>query len=121
MNIKFLSLCWCALLVFAICGCGKKSGGVNTGKLESSFATADPAAKSHVAKVVEGLKAEDYNTALASLRALAQQANLTPEQKAAVQDVTDQVQKQLDAMLKKATEDGQKAVEDAKKALPKAP
>jgi type II secretory pathway predicted ATPase ExeA len=121
MNTKLLLLCCCATLAFAISGCGKKAGGVNTGKLESSFATAEPTAKDQATKVVNALKAEDYNTALAGLRGLAQQASLTPDQKAAVQDVTEQVQKQLDAMLKKATEGTQKAVEDAKKSLPKSP
>lgn len=121
MNTKLLALCWCVLLTVAISGCGKKAGGVNTGKLESSFATAEPAAKGHVTKVVDALKAEDYNTALASLRALAQQANLTPDQKAAVQEVMEQVQKKIDDMLKGVTGGAQKAAEDAKKSLPKAP
>jgi hypothetical protein len=121
MNTNLLLLWCCVALTVAVSGCGKSSGGVNTGKLESSFATAEPSAKTQVTKIVNALKAEDYNTALAQLRGLGQQANLTPEQKAAVQDVIEQVQKKVDEMVKKATEGTQKAVEDAKKSLPKNP
>jgi hypothetical protein len=120
MNAKLLLL-WCCTALAFTSGCSKKSGGVETGKLESSFATAEPGAKSQATKIVNALKAEDYNTALAQLRGLAQQANLTPEQKAAVQDVVEQVQKKVDEMVKKATEGTQKAMEDAKKSLPKNP
>lgn len=117
MNTKLL-LAWCCVaLVFALAGCSKKSD-VDTVKFEQSFATAEPADKSEATKVVDAVKAGDYNAALASLKTLAQQAKLTPEQKAAIQDVTDQVQKQLKAVINKAVEGGEKALEDAKKSLP---
>ena len=119
MKMKSLLLCCCALALL-ILGCNKKSE-VDTAKFEQSFAAAEPADKSQAAKVVDAVKAGDYNAALASLKNLAQQAKLTPEQKAAIQDVTDQVQKQLGAAIKKAAEGGQKALEDVKKSLPKSP
>ena len=120
MRIQLLLL-WCfASLAFAISGCSKKPE-VDTAKLENSFATAEPADKSQAAKVVDAVKAGDYDAALASLKSLAQQAKLTPEQKAAIEDVTSQVQKQLSAAISKAAEGGQKALEDAKKSLPKTP
>jgi len=120
MRIQLLLL-WCfASLAFAISGCSKKPE-VDTAKLENSFATAEPADKSQAAKVVDAVKAGDYDAALASLKGLAQQAKLTPEQKAAIEDVTSQVQKQLSAAISKAAEGGQKALEDAKKSLPKTP
>ena len=120
MRIQLLLL-WCfASLAFAISGCSKKPE-VDTAKLENSFATAEPADKSQAAKVVDAVKAGDYNAALASLKGLSQQAKLTPEQKAAIEDVTSQVQKQLSAAISKAAEGGQKALEDAKKSLPKTP
>jgi hypothetical protein len=120
MKIKLLLFLCCAGLALGISGCSKKSD-VDTTKLEQSFATAEPADKSQAAKVVDAVKARDYDAAIASLKTLAQQAKLTPEQKAAIQDVTDQVQKELSAAIKKAAEGGQKALEDAKKSLPKNP
>jgi len=120
MRIQLLLLWCCASLAFAISGCSKKPE-VDTAKLENSFATAEPADKSQAAKVVDAVKAGDYDAALASLKGLAQQAKLTPEQKAAIEDVTSQVQKQLSAAISKAAEGGQKALEDAKKSLPKTP
>jgi len=117
MKAKLLILC-CAALPLVFSGCAKKSE-VDTSKLETSFATAEPSDKSQATKVVDAVKAGDYNAALASLKTLAQQAKLTPEQKAAIEDITTQVQKQLSQAISKAAEGGQKALEDAKKSLPK--
>ena len=115
-NLVLFSVCAAVVVVFS--ACSKKSE-VDTTKLETSFATADPADKSHSDKAVASIKAGDYTGALASLKNLAQQAKLTPEQKDAIKDVTDQVQKKLGAAIEKAAEGGQKALEDAKKSLPK--
>ena len=116
--MRTLVLSCCAMLALAVSGCAKKSE-VDTAKLEQSFASAEPADKSQAAKVADAVKAGDYNAALASLKTLAQQAKLTPEQKAAIEDVTSQVQKVLSETISKAAEGGQKALEDAKKSLPK--
>jgi|SRR5688572_12048205 len=118
MKTKLLLLGCCASLAFFISGCSKKPE-VDTTKLESSFATAEPADKSEAAKAVDAVKARDYDSSLASLKRLAQQAKLTPEQKAAIHDVSEQVQMQLKAAFDKAKEGGKKALEDVKEALPK--
>ena len=118
MKIQALALSCCAVLALTILGCAKKSE-VDTSKLEKSFASAEPADKGQATKVVDAVKAGDYNAALASLKSLAQQAKLTPEQKTAIEDVTAQVQKALSQAISKAAEGGQKALEDAKKSLPK--
>ena len=115
-NVLLFSICAAVIALFS--GCSKKSE-VDTAKLEKSFATAEPADKSESDKVVASVKAGDYTAALASLKNLAQQAKLTQEQKDAIKDVTDQVQKQLGAAIEKAAESGQKALEDTKSALPK--
>ena len=120
MKTRLLILSSCAVLALVMFGCAKKSD-VDTAKLEKSFASAEPADKSQATKVVDAVKAGDYNAALGSLKTLAQQAKLTPEQKEAIEDVTSQVQKALSQAINKAAEGGQKALEDAKKSLPKAP
>jgi hypothetical protein len=116
--MKAFILSCCAILALIAFGCAKKTE-VDTAKLEKSFATAEPADKGEATKVVDAVKAGDYNAALASLKTLAQQAKLTPEQKSAIEDVTAQVQKVLSETISKAAEGGQKALEDAKKSLPK--
>src|SRR5437773_1825647 len=110
MKVTFLILPCCAALTLAMFGCAKKSE-VDTSKMEKSFATAEPADKSQATKVVDAVKAGDYNAALASLKTLAQQAKLTPEQKSAIEDVTAQVQKQLSQAINKAAEGGKKALD----------
>ena len=101
-----------------IIGCGK-SNNVNTGKLESSFSSADTASKSKVDAAVDAVKAGNYSDALSKLQALAAQAKLTAEQKQAVQDVIAQVQKQLTAAAGQAQKDASKAAGDLQKSLGK--
>src|SRR2546426_3518153 len=74
-------------------GCSKK-GGVNTGKLESSFQTAEPAAKSDVDKAVSAIKARNYSDAMTTLQRVASKAKLTPEQQQAIKDTIAAIQKQ---------------------------
>jgi hypothetical protein len=99
-------------------GCAKKSE-VNTAKLESSFASAEPANKTEVDKAVSSIKAGDYSSALASLQKVAAQAKLTPEQQQAVKDVMAQVQAQLAKVAQQAGGEAQKALDAAKQSLPK--
>lgn len=98
-------------------GCSKS--GVNTSKLESSFKSAEPAAKSNVDAAVTAIKAGNYAEALAKLQAAAAQAKLTPEQRQAIQDVIEQVQKQLAAKAEQMKKDAGKALGDLQKSLPK--
>jgi outer membrane protein assembly factor BamD (BamD/ComL family) len=99
-------------------GCGKKSG-VDTGKLESSFQSAEPANKSGADKAVTAIKAGNYPQALTELQQLAKKAKLTPEQQQAIKDVIAQVQKQVSEMANKAAGDAQKTASDLQKSLPK--
>lgn len=101
----------------AVVGCGKKEG-VDTAKVESSFATAEPATKSDVDKAVDSAKAGKYAEALASLQKVAAKAKLTPDQQQAINDLISQVQQQLTASANKAAGDAQKAVGDLQKSLP---
>ena len=90
-------------------GCGKKSS-VDTGKLESSFQSAEPANKSEADKAVESIKAGNYSQALTELQQFAKKAKLTPEQQQAIKDVIAQVQKQVSEMANKAAGDLQKSL-----------
>lgn len=104
---------WIAVVIavgaLTLVGCSKS--GVDTGKLESSFSSADPACKSSVDGAVSAIKAGNYPDALAKLQSLAGQAKLTDAQKQAVQDVIAQVQKQLTAKAEAAQKEAGKAVE----------
>ncbi len=100
----------------AVAGCGKK--GVSTGKLESSFASAEPATQSDVDKAVTAITAGKYSEAMAYLNKVASKAKLTPEQEAAVKDVIAQVQKQLSAEAGKAAGELEKSADGLKKSLP---
>lgn len=104
---------WIAVVIavgaLTLVGCAKK--GVDTGKLESSFSSAEPAAKSNVDAAVSAIKAGNYAEALAKLQATAARAKLTPEQQQALQDVIAQVQKQLTAKAEEMQKEAGKAVE----------
>ncbi|MCX7886180.1 MAG: hypothetical protein N3B01_02840 [Verrucomicrobiae bacterium] len=103
-----------ALLLF---GCRKS--GVDTGKLESSFRSAEAAAKKDVDAAVAAIKAGNYTEALAKLQAAAAHAKLTPEQQRAIQDVVEQLKKQLAAKAEQIKKEAGKALGDLQKSLPK--
>ncbi len=112
---------WIVTLVLAaavaVVGCAKK--GVDTSKVEKSFATSDPGTKGDVDKAVDSVKAGNYPSALASLQKVAAKAKLTPEQQQALNDLIDQVQKQMTASAEKATAEAQKSLGDVQKSLGK--
>jgi hypothetical protein len=97
-------------MLAAVVGCGKKSN-VDTGKLESSFKSAEPATQSEANKAVAAVKAGNYSVALTDLQRLAGKAKLTAEQQQAIKDVIAQVQKAM-------TDSANKAGQDLKKSLP---
>ena len=105
-------------LGFTLTGCGNK-GGVDTFKLESTFKSAEAAAKTAVDQAVTAIRSGDYSGALASLQKAAVQAKLTPEQTQAINDVIAQVQKMITDAAGKAAEGANKAVGDMQKSLPK--
>ena len=106
-----------SIAVLTLAGCGKK--GVDTSRLEKSFATAQADAKGAADRAVSSIKAGDYAAAMAALQQAAAQAKLTPQQEAAIKDVIAQVQEQLNQAVKKATGDAQKAMGDLQKSLTK--
>lgn len=112
-----VSLFVAVLMAVATAGCAKKNN-VDTGKLESSFRAAEPAAKSDADKAVAAVKAGNYSEALADLQRLASKAKLTPEQQEAVKDLIAQVQKAMADAAGKAAAEAQKTGEDLKKSLP---
>jgi len=100
--------------------CSKKSEvSVDTGKLEANFKTADDTTKSAVNEAVAAVKNADYAGALAKLQTVASDAKLTPEQKAAINDVIDQVKTALGGAADKAVEGANKAAGDLQKSLGK--
>ena len=99
-------------------GCAKK-GSMDTGKLETSFQSSEPATKSKVDSAVSAIKSADYAGAVASLKGLAADAKLTPEQQQAIKDVIAQVQAALTGAANKAAEGANKALGDMQKSLPK--
>lgn len=103
-------------LALGLTACGSKSK-VDTGKVESSFASAEPATKSTATKAVDAVKAGDYSGALSNLGKLASDAKLTPEQKQAVTDLYEQVKTALSANASKAADDAKKSADDLKKSI----
>lgn len=99
-------------------GCAKKNT-VDTTQLLSSFKGAEASQQGSVDKVVSAVKSADYTGALAELQTLLKDVKLTPEQKAAVNDLIAQVQKVVPDAAASAASEGRKAVDDMKKALPK--
>jgi hypothetical protein len=103
---------------FAMTGCSKKAGTVDTTPLEKNFQSADPATKSTVDKAVSDIQASNYSGALADLKTLADNAKLTPEQQQAVKDVAAQVEQAFANTAAKAQGQANKSMDGMKKALP---
>jgi len=97
-------------------GCAKK-GEVDTAKLEASFSTAEPSAKSEMDKAVAAVKQQDWAGATASLQKLAADAKLTEAQKQAVKDTLAQVGNVIKDTANKAVGEANKALGDAQKKL----
>jgi hypothetical protein len=78
-----------ALLGFA--GCSKGGGSIDTSKVQSAFENAPPVDKAEAQNAITAVKSQDYAGALASCKKVVTSANLTPEQKSAVQDLMGQI------------------------------
>jgi len=103
-----------ACLLFSACG---KKEGVDTSKLEKSFASAEAGVKDVVDKAIAAVKEGKYGEAAGQLTAAAGNAGLTDDQKSALQDVIDQVQAKIKEAAGKAAEDAKKAAGDLTKSL----
>jgi len=102
----------------AITGCNKQ-GGIDTSALEAKFQASEPALKASADKAVAAIKSADYSGALAELKTLASNANLTPEQQQTIKDVMAQVQKAITDAATKAAGEANKAVQELPKSVPK--
>ena len=77
--------------LFGLAGCSKSGGSIDTSRVQSAFQNAPPVDKAEVQNAIAAVKARDYSTAMASLQKVVTSANITPEQKSAVQDLVNQV------------------------------
>jgi outer membrane protein assembly factor BamD (BamD/ComL family) len=80
-------------LTFGLLGtaCSSKERQVETDNLSEVFATASAEIKAEVQTALTAIRAKDFDTALNSLRTVAQSPNLTEEQKQAVLDSTNDI------------------------------
>lgn len=96
------------LVVALLTGCAKK--GVDTGRLESSFRSAEPTLKTDVDNAITALKAGKNAEALAYLNKVASKAKLTADQQQAIKDVIAQITEQMKAATEKTAADLQKSL-----------
>ena len=115
--LLFTSLAAVCLACFSGCdNGGAKAAPIDTSAVTAAFSTATPADKSEIEKIITSIKASDYPTALASLKAAADKLKLTPEQQQAVKDLIAQIQSKLGADAE-ALEKAKAAAESAKQVL----
>ena len=119
MKRLFLILAVCAGAALGLTACSKSESSVDTSKVESSFESVPAADKGDLDKAITAIKSNDYATALASLKQVASNVKLTPEQQAAVKDLIAQVQAKLTAAGSQAVDTANKAASDLQKNLPK--
>ena len=105
-------------VTLAMSGCSKQ-GSVDTASFEKSFKTAEAAVQTSADKVVTAVKSGDYSGAIAELKTLASNAQLTPEQQQSIKDVMAQVEKLIADVANKAAGEASKAMKDLPKGLPK--
>ena len=110
MSVSLVAAC----LALSACDSGDK---VDTSKLEKSFSTSQPAAKSAVDDVKAAVSAKDFAKAGAALQRLGTSGSLTPEQKQAIEEVSVQVRKLVEQQAKDAAKTGEKALGDVQKRL----
>jgi hypothetical protein len=110
---KLIGIVSVVVAFVTLMGCG----GSPSSRVESSFASADPAQKASAQKAVDAAKAGDYAAAMAQLQVLAAKAKLTPEQQQAIQDMVADMQKQIQAKASEAAASAQKAMGDLQKKL----
>jgi len=107
----FTALALCSLV---ITGCSKQENSItsnestpaaiNTAKVESEFAAAEPSVKEQLNKAVADIKANNYSEAMQKLKTLASEVKLTPQQQAAIKDLLTQLQAKATSALKDAGE-----------------
>jgi hypothetical protein len=93
---------------------------LDTSAVEKAFASAEQGVRSTADKAIAAVKNADYSAALAEGQKLMNDVKLTPEQKAAVGKLVDQVKSAAGDAAAKAGEALKKAAGDATKAAEKA-
>jgi hypothetical protein len=86
--IPLLTLVLAFGMLTSACGKGRQ---VETDRLSRSFATASPEVKAEIQKAVTAIRTKDFDTALVSLKTVAETTELTEEQKRAVLDSTNDI------------------------------
>ncbi len=104
-------------LVFFLVGCSKR--GVDTSKLEKSFASATVAQKGLVKNITATTKAKNYSGAILEMQKLAASGKLTPAQQLALEEVRGQIYTQIVEASKQASRNAEKSMKEIKKSLPK--
>ena len=102
---------------FLLAGCSHR--GVDTAKLEKSFATGTVAQKGLVKNITATTRAKNYSGAILEMQKLAASGKLTPAQQLAQEDVRGQIYSQIVEASKQASRNAEKSMKDIKKSLPK--
>lgn len=89
--------------LFTMVGCGGKAK-VDTGKLESAFSSAEASVKAEIEKAIQAIKAEDLAGAVMQLQKTHVRAKLTEEQKQAIKEMIETLQKLIAEGASKSVE-----------------
>ncbi len=108
-----------AALALGLTACNK-DGSVDTSKVESSFSSAESTVKAEVDKAVSAVKNADYAGAAASLKKLASNAKLTPDQQQSVKDLLASIEDKAKEALSKAGDQASEALKKAQDGAGKA-
>jgi hypothetical protein len=87
--------------------------------VQSAFSSAPTVEKADVDAAVSAVKSGNYQDALASLKKVAANAKLTPEQQTAMQDLMTQIQAKIADAAKQAGDSATKVAGDLQKSLGK--
>ena len=120
-----------ALLAVAPLGCGQKDSSavqnptaaaitVDTSKLSGAFASATGELKANLDRAVNAISDRDYSGAGAFLQKMAAEANPTPDQKTALNDLLTQVKERGAELMQSAGKAAGGAMDQAKGAAEKA-
>lgn len=110
-KLGFITALILSIGFLGLVGCSKKDG-VDTSKVQAAFQPVLDADKADVDKAISLIQAGDYAGALTSLEKAAANIKITPEQKAALQDLITQVQNKVGEVAKKAVDDTSKALKE---------
>jgi hypothetical protein len=113
MKITTLLITVALAACFMLNGCGKKEG-VDTSKLEKSFAAAQTDDKVAVDQAIAAIKEQKYPDALAALQKEVAKPALTADQQSAIKDIIAQIQQQIQQAAQKATDEAKKSLDSLK-------